>query len=185
MEDHEIVALFFERDEAALTEISRKYSLSLRSLCLRILGNPEDAEECLNDTYHCLWNKIPPEQPEHLLGYALRIARNLALKKREYLSAEKRNTASLLSLDELEECIPDENDPAQSLQAAELTAAIERWLDKQTKQNRIIFLRRFFFLDAEKEIAAWLGISEDAVEARLRRMKADLKKHLIKGGYWE
>ena len=81
MDDRQIVRLFFERSERAITELSRKYG----DLCFRIAGNilndRQDAEECVNDAYLGAWNSIPPQAPDPLRSYICRIVRNLSLKK--------------------------------------------------------------------------------------------------------
>ena len=105
MEDHEIVGLYWARAENAVAETAAKYGSQLRRTAGRVLRSPQDCEECVNDSYLALWNGIPPARPEHLGAYAGRVARNLALKKYEYLSAEKRNAEAVRSLEELGDCV--------------------------------------------------------------------------------
>ena len=62
MEDKLIVALYHGRDPRAVTESQSKYGSLCRSIALRLLG-PEDAEECLNDTWLAAWDRMPPEAP--------------------------------------------------------------------------------------------------------------------------
>lgn len=106
MQDSEIIALYWQRDEAAIAETSRKYG----AYCFRIAGNiltaKEDAEECVNDAYHRAWNAIPPERPEHLGAWLGRVVRNVALGRWQHAHARKRNRGMTTLLSELEDCIP-------------------------------------------------------------------------------
>lgn len=84
MEDLQIIELFFQRSEEAVSQTDRKYGRFLRSVAGRILSIPEDSEEVVNDTYLVAWNKIPPEVPKALKYYLSRITRNLALSRFDY-----------------------------------------------------------------------------------------------------
>lgn len=79
MEDREILALFRKRDQEAIPALEVQYGRRLRALALRLLGSPEDAEECVSDTYLAAWNAIPPEEPTYLFAYLAAICRNRAL----------------------------------------------------------------------------------------------------------
>ncbi|MBR6977217.1 MAG: sigma-70 family RNA polymerase sigma factor, partial [Lachnospiraceae bacterium] len=117
MEDREIIELFYERKEQAIVELSKKYG----ALCLRtashILNNREDAEECVNDAYLAVWNKIPPERPDPLLSYLIRIVRNIAIKKYYWSTAEKRNKSYDIALSEIEESFPSHDSVEEEVEA--------------------------------------------------------------------
>lgn len=83
MDDKMIIDLSFERSEQAITETKKKYSSIIRRTAFHVLNNFQDTEECENDTYLAVWNKIPPETPRSLAAYLCRISRNLALKRYE------------------------------------------------------------------------------------------------------
>ena len=177
MEDHQIMALLWHRAENAISVLAEKFGRRLHSLAMNFLKNSQDAEECVNDTYLAVWNAIPPVQPEHLSAYVCRTARNIALNK---LRSNQKN-ARVLSLDELEGCIP-----APCLEDGRLLGqAIDRWLSTQSATNRAIFLRRYWFGDNVKTIAQDLKMTESAVSVRLSRMRSHLKAYLIKEGYYE
>ena len=54
LDDKEIVALFWNRDENAIKILKKEYEDKLIGLSYRILGNMEDVEECVNcPTAHC------------------------------------------------------------------------------------------------------------------------------------
>jgi DNA-directed RNA polymerase specialized sigma24 family protein len=60
MDDKQILDLYWERSEAAISETSKKYGKYCRYIASNILHNDEDSEECVNDTYLRAWNSIPP-----------------------------------------------------------------------------------------------------------------------------
>lgn len=70
MDDQKIVRLFWARNEVAIAETDAAYGRRLRALANRILGNLEDAEESVNDTYLKTWEIIPPQRigPRSMFG---------------------------------------------------------------------------------------------------------------------
>ena len=151
-------------------------------MLLNILGNHADAEETVNDTYLALWNSIPPEQPDPLTPYVYRVGKNLALKKHRDSTAQKRDSRYDVSLDELGECMAGSS-LEDAFDARLLGCAIDDFLTRQTQQNRIIFLRRYWFGDSVKEIAALYAMSSGSVSIRLMRLREALKEHLTKEGF--
>ena len=177
MEDKKIVALFWNRADSAVSALAEKFGQRVYGLAMNFLKNPEDAEECVNDTYLAIWNGIPPGQPEHLSAYVCRTARNIALNK---IRANQKHSREL-SLDELAGCIP-----APCLEDGRLLGqAMDLWLNTQNAANRTIFLRRYWFGDSVKAIAQDLKMTESAVSVRLSRCRDSLRSFLIKEGYYE
>lgn len=184
MEDKKIVQLLWDRVEQALEELARKFGRRLLYTAMNILGNPQDAEEAVNDTYMALWNTIPPERPDPLAGYVHRTGRNIALNKHRHLSAQKRNSRYDVSLEELAGILPAPSFE-ELLDARELGQAMDRFLDTISKENRVLFLRRYWFGDSVAELAQAFGMRENAVSVRLSRLRAQLKTYLIeKEGYF-
>lgn len=184
MEDKKIVQLLWDRVEQALEELARKFGRRLLYTAMNILGNPQDAEEAVNDTYMALWNTIPPERPDPLAGYVHRTGRNIALNKHRHLSAQKRNSRYDVSLEELAGILPAPSFE-ELLNARELGQAMDRFLDTISKENRVLFLRRYWFGDSVAELAQAFGMRENAVSVRLSRLRAQLKTYLIeKEGYF-
>ena len=180
MDDREIIALFEARSQDAILEAKHKFDPLCRALAGKLLRSEEDVEECLTDTYLALWNAIPPAKPSPLSAYIARVTRNLAMKRLEYLTAEKRGADVTMSFEELDGCIPYGVTPESRFEEKELSRTIGKFLQKQSKQNRIIFLRRYYFFDSVKEIAAHLGCGEELVKSSLHRTRKKLKAHLIK-----
>lgn len=182
MEDWQIIELFFARVEAAIDAVAKKFGSQLYRIATNILHSPRDAEECVNDTYLALWNTIPPEHPNPLCAYTYRIGRNTALKKLRSNTAQMRDSSYDLSLDELAGCIPDDR-LWETLDARELGRCIDRFLDTQSKENRVIFLRRYWFGDSVKQITNDTGLKAGTVSVRLNRIRNALKDYLYKEGY--
>lgn len=183
MEDKRIIALLWERAEQAILELAAKFGRRLHATAMNILGNHEDAEESVNDTYLAVWNAVPPKQPDPLAGFIYKIGRNLALKKLRHNTAQRRNGTYDLSLDELALCIPG---PAleDTVEARELGRAIDAFLDTISWENRCIFLRRYWFGDSSQTIAAAYGIKPGTVDVRLSRIRSQLKEYLIREGHY-
>lgn len=182
MEREPILALLLARREEAIGAMKTQFGQRLMMTAMNILNDREDAEETVSDTYLAVWNCVPPKEPVPLAPFVYRVGRNLALKRLRQNSAQKRDSRLELSLAELENCIP-----AQSLEeeadARELGRAIERFLATLPKESRVIFLRRYWFGDSVKEIAAALGLRENTVTVKLSRTQEKLRTYLQKEGH--
>ena len=183
MDDQTLIELFWARSPEALTQAKTKYDALCRSLAGRLLGRAEDVEECLNDAYLALWDAIPPARPTHFGAYISKIVRNLSMKRLSYLTAQKRGGEAEVSFEELENCVSADSDPARILEARELEAAVCAFLRTQSRESRVYFLRRYYFFDSVREIAARYGVSESKVKVRLFRTRNALKEYLVKEGY--
>lgn len=184
MEDRDILAMYFRRDEQALSETDKKYGKMLHRISENIVRNREDAEECVNDTYQKAWENIPPTRPEHFLGYLAKIARNFSLGKLDYHQAVKRNADVVNLSQEMEECIPDGVDENAMIESWDIEESINSFLRKQKEEHRKIFVRRYFYSDSVRAIASAYGISSSKVKVVLFRMRKELKEHMEQGGIW-
>ncbi len=179
MEDSQIIQLFLERSEDAIVAVDRKYGPLCRSIAHNLLGSERDAEECLNDTWHALWNTIPPQIPENLGAFAAKITRNLAMKQLTRMNAEKRQ-AITVPYDELRECLPTGASPQELLEGKELAQTLNRFLSELDRNSRDLFLRRYWFFDSVKDIAHGFGMSQTRVTTKLHRIRKKLKDYLAK-----
>ena len=179
MEDAQIIALLWQRAENALTVLADRFGKRLHMIAMNLLYDPLDAEECVNDTYLAIWNAIPPRRPEPLSPFVYRVGRNIALNRLRANTAKKRGGYEL-SLEELAGCIP-----APCLEDGRaLGQAMDRYLATVSRENRVSFLRRYWFGDPVKDIAAAFCMSENAVSLRLHRTRDGLRDHLTKAGYY-
>lgn len=179
MDDEQIISLYFARDERALAETSSKYGAFCRRLGIRILGNPQDAEECCNDVLLKAWNAIPPEHPKHFAAYLTKLMRNAALNLYEKLHAEKRGgTQTALVLDELAECLSAPDDVEQQVSDAETGEMLRRFLETLPEEARNIFVLRYVYMMPVKAIAAKYQLGVSKVKVSLYRTRAALKEYL-------
>lgn len=179
MDDQRIIALYWDRDENAIPETKKKYGAFCHSIALRVLGSEPEAEECVNDTLFALWNAIPPAKPEPLSSYVGKIARNLALKRHRWENAGKRRGATV-SFEELDRCIPAADTVEEALAGKELARVIDSFLRAQSREDRNLFLRRYWFFDSSGELARRFGMSSSQVKSRLLRLREKLKEYLKK-----
>ena len=182
MYDDQIVRLFFDRSEQALLETQKKYGPYARRIVENILPSEEDSDECLNDIYMTLWNKIPPEQPKSLKAFVGTIARNSAINKFRAEHAEKRGGGAVLSLSELEECV-DGRSIEDDLQTRSLTELLNSFLTEQPKEARVIFVKRYWYFSSVQQIAEEMDCGEGKVKMSLHRTRNKLKDYLKKEGY--
>ena len=179
MEDEKIIELFFERSELALKEVDIKYGRTCHNISYNILHNDSDAEECVNDTYLGAWNAIPPARPNPLLTFLCKIVRNISLKRYELNTAIKRNSTYDIAMEELENCLASPNTVEDELAGKELAHIIEGFLDTLSVENRVIFLRRYWFSDTYSDIAQRVGLTEKNVSVRLTRTRKQLREYLF------
>lgn len=181
MEDEKIIALFFSRSEAAISETQKKYGAYAAAAVKNILCSAMDAEECLNDALLKLWNSIPPKIPESLKFYFTKIARNTALDRYRAGSAAKcGGTEELLT--ELEDCV-SKSDVEGEVQRSELICEINAFLRTLSARDRGIFLHRYFFVESISETAAFYSVSAAHAKVILSRTRKKLKEYLKKRGY--
>lgn len=184
MDDNRILALFWQRAEYAITAVAETYGARLYATAKNILHDHHDAEECVNDTYLALWNSIPPQRPIPLLTYASRITRNIALNRLRSSRAECRRSDYDLSLDELAACIGSRS-LEEEMDVRFLGRQINAFLGTLSKENRKLFLKRYWFGDSVQEIAKNCHLSENTVSVRLNRIRNKLKDYLTQEGYYE
>lgn len=182
LKDHEIIALFFERSERAITELIGKYGAAIKNVASNILKDAQDAEEAVSDTYLTVWNRIPPASPKYLGSYSCRIARNLSLKRYYANTAEKRNSYYDVALDELEETIPALSTVESVYDAKELTRYLNQFLKDLQKEDRYLFMRRYWFGDKISDIAENLNMTPHKASVRLFRLRQKLQNYLKKEG---
>ena len=184
MEDKQIVDLYFDRDEKAIYETKIKYGNYCYSISYNILNNNEDVQECLNDTYLNTWNSIPPHRPSVLSTYLGKIIRRLSIDKYRKSKATKRGGGEYaVSLNELEECVSSNVDSKDIVDEKILVENINEFLSKLSKNERVIFVSRYFYFDSINEICNRLGFNESKVKMILKRTRDKLKDYLVMKGY--
>ena len=183
MDDAQIIALYFQRNEQAVKETDTAYGRKLYVLSNHILNNRQDAEESVSDTYMETWKTIPPKHPKYFYAYLAALCRNISFNRLDWKLASKRNAEIVSLTQEMETCIPDSR-REDLMERRELRRILECFLDSISKESRLIFLRRYLYLDTVAEIAARYGISESKVKTQLHRTRAKLYTYLAKEGIY-
>ena len=182
MDDKKILDLLWQRSEQAIDALMARFGELLHRICMNILGDPQDAQECVSDTYLAVWNAIPPKRPNPLSPFVCRTGKNIAIDRLRSNTALKRNSQYDLSLEELE---PYLGTAAldETISARELGELINRFLKTIKRDSRNMFLRRYWFGDSVTAIAQEMGMTENAVSVRLSRTREQLRTYLQKQGY--
>lgn len=178
MEDERIIDLFFERSEQAVEELSKKYGKLFMKIAINAVGDPRDAEECVNDAYLGVWNAIPPARPKPLRAFVCAIVRNVSINRWKSNNTEGRRSNYALCLDEFAELFAAGGSVSESLDEKELVRGIGSFLDLLGERDRMLFIRRFYYMDGIDDIAKAAGMPPGTVRTRLTRVRRRLKEHL-------
>ncbi len=182
MDDIAIVELFHQREERAIAESDKKYGGMCRSIATRLLRIKEDVEECLNDTWYIAWNKMPPERPASLGAFLGRITRNVSISRWRRDHAQKRFDGMEILLSELEDCVPSPDTVEAEMSRRQLADAISAWLDTLEQQERWLFVRRYWYADPVKALAAELKERPNSCSQQLLRLRKSLQAFLESKG---
>lgn len=177
MEDSQIIALFWAREEEAIAQTHATYGRKLFCLSERILGSRQDAEESVNDTYMKVWNLIPPQKPRFFYAFLASICRHLSFHRLDWNQAAKRKAQVVTLTEEMELCIPDPS-RERELEGREIGQALTAFLETLPQETRLIFLRRYWHLDTIAQIAARYGLTESKVKMQLSRTRGKLRTFL-------
>ena len=184
MEDNRIVQLYWERNPSAINETANKYGNYCTSIAKNILRNVEEVEECVNDTYLKAWNAIPPHKPSMLSTFLGKITRNLAFNKYKYNHADKRcGNEFVIILGELNECVSGNDNVEEEIEYKELVNIINSFLGNLSKEQRSIFVCRYWYGDSISQIAKQFQMKENTVSMTLNRIRKRLKMYLSERGY--
>ena len=183
IDDKRILLMLNNRDEQALTVIAEQYGALCRSVARDILGNEQDAEECLNDALLQIWNAVPPAQPENLCAYLMKTVRNHALNRHKAEHRTKRGSGRhTAALDELAELLPASDNVHTALEERELLTAITRFLQTLPAKKRALFIQRYWGFTSFSDLADAFGMSENNVQVTLSHIRTKLKAYLRKEG---
>ena len=179
MRDCEIVEHLWLRLENAISEVKEKYNKLCIKVSNSIIMNLMDAEECVNDSYLKLWKAIPPNRPDCLKAFLLRIVKNTAIDRLRKNKSRLQGSVLMMVYEELEECIADDRVISMP---GELKELLNEFLEKLDVENRRIFMKRYWYTLSIIEIAEEEGLKESTIKMRLLRMRDKLKKELEKEG---
>ena len=180
MNDAEIIELFIHRDESAIQEADARYGHYCHAIALNIVSVQEDAEECVNDTYLNAWNSIPPQKPDNLKTWLGKTVRNISLDLWRKNHRQKRYAGIEQLFDELAECIPSPSNIDAELEKQQMVDFLNQWLSKLSKNDRILFMRRYWNGEPVKDLAELYHTSPANLANRLYYLRKKLKKALEK-----
>ena len=184
MQDEQIVDLYWQREESAISETEVKYGRYLTKIAYNILADVEDSRESVNDTYLSAWNSMPPHRPTMLSTYLGKITRRISIDRFRGRNREKRRPSQYsVSLAELEECISQGNVTEEAVDVRLLAKAINDFLRTLSGEARQTFIGRYYFMDPLKEVAAYCGMSEAKAKSMLYRTRCSLREYLKKEGF--
>ena len=184
MNDKDIIQLYLNRDQRALSATAKKYGKYCTSIAKNILGNNEDAEECVNDTYMRAWNSMPPHRPNVLSAFLGKITRNVSLNRYKQNTAGKRGGGEVLAvLEEIAELVSDTDSVEQEVDRRELVKAIDAFLDRLPTEKRSLFLCRYWYFDSVSNLASRFGMMENHVSVTLNRLRRKLHNDLLERGF--
>ena len=182
MEDATIIELYLQRNQQAIEETAAKYGAYCSTVASNLLGCPEDMEEIVNDTWLAAWNDIPPSRPNCLRFYLGRLTRNLAISRFRFARTKKRYAGMVSLLSELEDVLPGGTNPEEALAGKELNRCLQDWVDALDREERQLFVRRYWHGIPVKQLAQEAGISQNAMTLRLSRLRRSLRARLEQEG---
>ena len=151
-------------------------------MAMNILHSFQDSEECVSDAYGRCWDTMPPQRPGSLRAYLGTIIRNLSISRYRACHAQKRFGGAEVLLSELQDCVPAPESVQRTVEAEELGRLISAWLDTLDREDRALFVRRYWNGDAVKELAGELGVRPNALTKRLLRLRESLRRSLEREG---
>lgn len=184
MEDAQIIDLYWRREEAAIAETERKYGAFCYGIAFHILSIQEDAKECINDTWYQAWKSIPPKRPEKLGAWLGKVVRNLAINRWHKSHTQKRYAGITEILHELEDCIPSPQTIEHEMEEKELSEFINTWLLSLNREDRILFVRRYWNGIPLGDLAKECKVAPGKLAQRMFRLRNSLRTALEKEGFY-
>lgn len=172
--EREIIESIRQRDPQGASLLLTYYAPLMRYVISPILGSDHDREECLNDAAMRIWEKIDRFDPDRgsWTAWVTAVARNAALNRVRAAGSREETT-------ELTPDIPSpEPTPEEALLRRERQQELRQALSRLAQFDRLIFYRKYYYLQSTAQIAAETGMTERAVEGRLYRIRKQLRKQL-------
>ncbi|MBQ8404666.1 MAG: sigma-70 family RNA polymerase sigma factor [Clostridia bacterium] len=174
MKDTEMLELLLARDERGMQELIVRYGPLIRYIIAPFLKDEREREECFSDVTMKVWEKTELfcEQNGSFKAWLSAIARNTALNR----ARKNQKEAETCELPEAEPARTET--PEEALLRSERTTRLMSAIRELYAEERAIFYRKYYYMQSTAQIAAELGTTEKAVEARLYRIKKKLRKIL-------
>ena len=183
--DGEIVELLFTRNQQAIAATEQKYRRYLYTVAYHIVNDQGDSEECLNDVYLALWDSIPPHRPHSLKAYLTTLTRRSATDIYRKRKRDRRVPDEMeSSLTELEFLLCSDDSTEKGLDRTLLSEALNRFLANLSKEDRSLFICRYYLCMSVEEIAKATKSSRSRTYRLLEEIRKKLKEQLKKEGFY-
>jgi RNA polymerase sigma-70 factor (ECF subfamily) len=180
--DSELVKRAKAGDQDAFGELVSRNEGKVYGLCLKMLGNQEDAEDCLQESFIKAYKALPRFREEARFStWLYRIAYNESLMR---IRKKKLDTVPLdrpVELDEgdvTRELADWTTDPRADVMNDELSDILVQHVNELDPDNRIVFILRDVHGLSTSDTAETLGLSVPAVKSRLHRARLFLRSRL-------
>lgn len=174
VEDAALVVRVAEGDVPAYRELVARHASKLQRFALRMLREPADAEDVVQETFLRLWQRARDYSPDARVGTWLhRITHNLAIDR---LRARGRVTAML----DDEDAAPISAPQSRVLADKERRETLSRAMDALPERQALAVMLVYFHEHSGAEAAQVLGVSEDALESLLARARRALRQAVAK-----
>jgi len=181
--DEELVRKSKEDDERAFGELVSRYETKVYNLALRMVRNPEDAEDVLQDTFLRAYRGIKSFQGASTFStWIYRITANSALMR---LRKKQLPTVSIEDQDERETPVSIADwtpGPVERLLTQELQHEMDEAIEALPPEFRQVFILRDVEELSNAEVAEILDLSVAAVKSRLHRARLKVRNRLA--GYF-
>ena len=171
MQEQAIIELLIQRNEKGMDALLKHYGPLMRYIIAPILKNPQDREDCLSEAAMRIWERV--EQFDRERGswsaWLTAVTRNTALNCAR--SAARRGGGE----DVPEDMPSPEPTPEEAMIRRERRDAVSRALHRLAPKDRVLFYRKYYYLQSTAQIASELGMTERAVEGKLYRLKKQLR----------
>ena len=174
MQEREIIERLLQRDEKGMDALWKHYGPLMRYIIAPIVKNPQDREDCLSEVTMRVWEGIGRFDRERgsWSAWLTAVTRNTALN---YVRAVSHGDSG----EEIPENTPSpEPGPEEALIRQERQAAVNRALRRLPSEDKVLFYRKYYYLQSTAQIASELGMTERAVEGRLYRLKKRFRRML-------
>ena len=174
MREQDIIELLLQRNEKGMDALLLHYGPLMRYIIAPILPDAQAQEDCLSEAAMQVWNKI--ERFDSHRGswnaWLTAITRNYALNY-------KRKTSLHSTVDDIPSDLPSQElTPEEQAIQNERQTAVNLALQRLPTKDRILFYRKYYYMQSTAQIASETGMTERAVEGRLYRIKKQLRRRL-------
>ncbi len=182
MNERELIARLQKRDEAAFEELIRQYEKKVYTLCFRMCGSSEDAEEAAQDAFLALWRGIDRFRQESSLStWIYRLATNACI---DTLRRRKKQSGSV-SLDDEElfvDAVDTSPQPQETIEHREARKLLQEGLSALPEEYRKVLILREIEGLSYTEIAECASLELGTVKSRISRGRSLLRNFLSGNG---